>query len=435
MQKDAAMGMNSSNADAVNGNLSPEKPADRAMGLSELKNSIEEAKIVDADRLSELQDSRERNQILTKQFQELQNELNDDKYVRSSRIYSLANDQLQHWIAELDRYKSLAESLQAGRANVIKREKELKLKLESTDNARHILDSSDSGTDELELQLQKCIIERNDLELTLEEAKQDTGRKDIKVEFRVMASALSKEMGMMEAQLKRWKDVALEAVSLRDKAHSLRATLSGKMSRCGCVENLTLNEIWFETMFIIGGKSSLITLQVGITSDLKNLANKCAEQVLEIKSSKASIGKLQQENQELEFVLDMYGSEDYQKSLPEVRESESKARSQAEMLKNAYDEHGLELRIRAANEAEAACEQRLSAAEAEIEELKAQLDKTESHVSSQAVAATARYSASALNLATMFCFLLRHEIRFPPMRTQYPEVDLLSAGEPAQSAS
>ncbi|MCH88245.1 E3 ubiquitin-protein ligase BRE1-like protein, partial [Trifolium medium] len=64
--------------------------------------------------------------------------------------------------------------------------------------------------------------------------------------------------------------------------------------------------------------------------------------------------------------------------LPEVRESESKARSQAEMLKNAYDEHGLELRVRAANEAEAACEQRLSAAEAEIEELKAQLDKTES---------------------------------------------------------
>jgi E3 ubiquitin-protein ligase BRE1 len=45
MQKDAAMGMNSSNADAVNGNLSPEKPADRAMGLSELKNSIEEAKV------------------------------------------------------------------------------------------------------------------------------------------------------------------------------------------------------------------------------------------------------------------------------------------------------------------------------------------------------------------------------------------------------
>jgi len=46
MQKDAAMGMNSSNADAVTGNLSPEKHAERAMSLSELKNSIEEAKVL-----------------------------------------------------------------------------------------------------------------------------------------------------------------------------------------------------------------------------------------------------------------------------------------------------------------------------------------------------------------------------------------------------
>ncbi|KEH19987.1 hypothetical protein MtrunA17_Chr8g0365251 [Medicago truncatula] len=58
MQKDAAMGMNSTNADVVNGNLSPEKPAERAITLSDLKNSIEEAKIVNDDRLSELQDAR-----------------------------------------------------------------------------------------------------------------------------------------------------------------------------------------------------------------------------------------------------------------------------------------------------------------------------------------------------------------------------------------
>ncbi|XP_024639849.1 E3 ubiquitin-protein ligase BRE1-like 2 isoform X2 [Medicago truncatula] len=341
MQKDAAMGMNSSNADAVNGKVSPEKPAERAMGLSELKNSIEEVKIVNADRLSELQDSGEENQILTKQFEELQNELNDDKYVRTSRVYSLAKDQLQHWIAELDRFKSLTESLQASRTNIAKREKELNSKLESAVNARHIHDISDSRTDELKIQLQKCINERNDLEIKMEEAKQDIGRKDIKAEFGVMSSALSKEMGMMETQLKRWKDAAHEAVSLRAKAHSLREKLSGK------------------------------------TSELKSLANKCAEQDSEIKSSKAMIEKLQEENQELEFVLDMYGLEDYQKSLPEVRESESKAHSQAEMLKKALDEHGLELRVRAANEAEAACEQRLSAAEAEIEELRAQLDANE----------------------------------------------------------
>ncbi|KAJ1389004.1 Zinc finger, RING-type [Sesbania bispinosa] len=342
MQKDAAVGANSPNADAVNGNLSPEKPADRTMGLRELKDSIEEAKIVDADRLSELLDAQEDNQTLTKQLQDLQNELNDEKYVRSSRIYSLANDQLQHWMTELDRYKMLTESLQAGSAHVTKWEKELNLKLESADNARHILDNSDHRIDELELQLQKCIIEKNDLEIKMEEAIQDTGRKDIKSEFHVMASALSKEMGMMEAQLKRWKDAAHEAVSLREKAHSLRALLSGK------------------------------------TTELKSLTNKCAEQVSEIKSLKALIEKLQKENQELEFVLDMHGQENYDKRyLAEVRESESKARAQAEMLKNALEEHGLELRVKAANEAEAACEQRLSAAEAEIEDLRVKLDASE----------------------------------------------------------
>jgi len=54
--------------------------------------------------------------------------------------------------------------------------------------------------------------------------------------------------------------------------------------------------------------------------------------------------------------------------LPEVRESESKTRPQAEILKKSLDENGLELRVRASNEAESACEQRLSAAKAEIEE-------------------------------------------------------------------
>ncbi|XP_057441705.1 E3 ubiquitin-protein ligase BRE1-like 2 isoform X2 [Lotus japonicus] len=341
MQKDAAIGINSPNADAVNGNLSPEKPAGRTMSLHELKDSIEEAKIVDADRASELQDAQEDNQTLTKQLQDLQNELNDDKYVRSSRIYSLANDQLQHWMAELNRYKMLTESLQAGRAHITKREKELNLKLESADTARHMLDKSDNRIDELEHQLQKCIIEKNDLEIEMEEAIQDTGRKDIKSEFHVMASALSKEMGMMEAQLKRWKDAAHEAVSLREKAHSLRALLSGK------------------------------------TAEIKSHASKCVEQDLEIKSLKTLIEKLQKENKELEVVLDMYGEENYDKRLAEVRESESKACSQAEMLKNALDEHSLELRVKAAKEAEAACEQRLSAAEAELEDLRAKVDASE----------------------------------------------------------
>lgn len=61
----------------------------------------------------------------------------------------------------------------------------------------------------------------------------------------------------------------------------------------------------------------------------------------------------------------------------EIKESERRARAQAEMYQTALDEHSLELRVKAAKEAEAACQQRLSAAEAEISDLRAKLDASE----------------------------------------------------------
>lgn len=65
------------------------------------------------------------------------------------------------------------------------------------------------------------------------------------------------------------------------------------------------------------------------------------------------------------------------RDLSEIKESERRAHSQADMFKNALDEHSLELRVKAANEAEAACQQRLAATEAEITESRAKLDASE----------------------------------------------------------
>ena len=52
---------------AINGSLSPEKHADRTMDFRELKDSVEETKILAADRLSELHKAQEDNLILSKQ--------------------------------------------------------------------------------------------------------------------------------------------------------------------------------------------------------------------------------------------------------------------------------------------------------------------------------------------------------------------------------
>ncbi|KAK3030124.1 hypothetical protein RJ639_038873 [Escallonia herrerae] len=342
MQKDVVSGVQIPVLGAVNGSLSPEKPADKTLGLRHLKDSIEETKILAADRLSELQDAQEDKLILSKQLQDLQNEMKDDKHIYSSRPYTLLNDQLHQWTAEVERYKTLTDSLQADRSFVVRREKELCVKVESMDTVKDAIDNADSKIRELEHQLQASVLEKNVLEIKMEEALQDSGRKDIKAEFQVMASALSKEMDIMEAQLNRWKETAHEALALRKEAQSLKALLEIK------------------------------------TSEQKNLADKCAEQTAEIKPLKALIDKLQKEKLELQIFLDILGQQIYDnRDVAELKESEQRAHSQAETLKNALDEHGLELRVKAANEAEAACKQRLSAAEAEIADLRGKLDASE----------------------------------------------------------
>ncbi|RDX76086.1 hypothetical protein CR513_43960, partial [Mucuna pruriens] len=57
------------------------------------------------------------------------------------------------------------------------------------------------------------------------------------------------------------------------------------------------------------------------------------------------------------------------------------------------------------------------------------------HINSQVVEAIARYPTSALERATIFCFLLFQETTFFPIDMQKPIVDRLSMGDPAQSAS
>ncbi|CAI0420311.1 unnamed protein product [Linum tenue] len=345
MQKDTDAEIHGPIPSAANGSLSPEKSSDRSKGLRELRDSIEEIKLLAAARLSELQDAQEENQILSKDLEVLQNDLKDDKHIYSSRLYNLVNDQLQHWNAEVERYKVLLEALQADRSSIVRREKEVSIKLESADFARNSIASDNSGIEELEAQLQKCKIEKNDLEIKAEEAVQDSGRKDIKAEFRVMASALSKEMSMMEVQLNRWKQTADEALALQEKSRSLKALLIEK------------------------------------TNEQDSLAGKCAEQVIEIKTLKTQVESLQKEKLELQTILDMYGQEGSDnRDINEIKESTRRALSQVEALRSALDEHPLQLRVKAANEAEMACQQRLTAAEAEISELRAKLDASKRDV-------------------------------------------------------
>ncbi|KAI3822910.1 hypothetical protein L1987_10511 [Smallanthus sonchifolius] len=345
MQKDKLPGVQTPVPCNVNGSISPEITVDKTMGLRDLKDSIEEAKILASDRLSELEEANEDNLSLSKQLHDLQNELTDCKYIYTSRPYTLLNDQLPYWESEVERFRALVDSLQVDRSLVTRKEKELVIKTESINALRNPMDNVDSTIEKLEQQLQQCINENNELEIKMEEAVQDSERKDIKDEFQVMASALSKEIGMMTSQLNRWKETGCEALSLQEEAQSLKSLVDKK------------------------------------TSEHKDLVDTCSEQSAEIKSLQAHIERLQRDRLETQIFLDMIGQRIYDnRDMIEIKESEQRAHSQAEVLKNAFEEHGLELRIKAAKETEAACQQRLSNAESEIADLSAKLVDSEREV-------------------------------------------------------
>ncbi|KMZ73224.1 E3 ubiquitin-protein ligase BRE1-like 2 [Zostera marina] len=331
----------------VNGDYSPNKPVEKTRGLQELKISIEEAKILAASRLSELQETKEDNEVLSKQLEDIQNDLKDEKYVISSKPYLILKDHLQHFNVEHERYKELVESAQTERNNILRKEKELTAKEESFDAAIAAFSSSttDAQIKEMKLQLENITVDRNNLEMKFEEAVEDAARKDIKDEINVMASALSKEIEMMEAQLNRCKELACEAIFLRDESRSLTVLLNEK------------------------------------TIEHKRLSENCVEQAKEIQIFKQLTEKLEVDTNELSAYLDLYGKPGFElRPISEIKKSEHRALVQAEILRNAFDEHSLELRVRAANEAREGCQQRLFTFEAEVADLMDKLDISERNV-------------------------------------------------------
>lgn len=59
---------------------------------------------------------------------------------------------------------------------MLQKEEELRLKVESADALQKVLSENESRIEDLELQLKRCISEKNDNELKMEEAEQDMGK-------------------------------------------------------------------------------------------------------------------------------------------------------------------------------------------------------------------------------------------------------------------
>ncbi|CAO2166278.1 unnamed protein product [Urochloa humidicola] len=337
--------LDASDANAVNGGISTDKSSDKSMSWQDLKDAVDAAKTLAGNRLLELHQTQEDNLILSKELGDLEGQLKDENYVLVSKPYTILNDQLQHLNAEIERCKGLVEALQNDKDQLMQKDKEICAKAESFGIIKQTITTYETKIEELENQIQIFMSEKNDLETKVEETLQDSGKKDFKNEIHVMAAALSNELGMMENQLSRSKDAASEALALREQAESLTSLVAKKIE------------------------------------EQKEISDKYNSQLIEIKSLKALVEELEKEKQELQFIADMYTQEcSESRTIADIEESENRARSQAEYLRSSLEEHSLELRVKAASEAEAACQQRLSFAEAELEELRAKVDASERDV-------------------------------------------------------
>ncbi|XP_043720938.1 E3 ubiquitin-protein ligase BRE1-like 1 isoform X2 [Telopea speciosissima] len=316
-----------------------DKIRDKQRDLQDMESILKELLDLASSRLVELKNLyKERIEIL-KQLSHLQNSLKDVKQICSSNAYLVVRDRLEKSKAEVIRYQSLFEKLQVEKDNFTWREKEVNMKVDLADVFRRASTITDSRMGELEKEMQKRVDERNLLEARLKEVSGEPGRKEIIAEFKTLVSSLPKDMGIMQSQLNKYKEAASEV-------HLLRA----------------------EVQFL----SNILDRKV---NELESLSRRSADQNAEIEKLQAVVHDLKESDQELKLILEMYRRESTDsRDILEARDLEYKAWARVQSLKSSLDEHGLELRVKAANEAEAISQQRLAAAEAEIADLRQKLE-------------------------------------------------------------
>lgn len=312
----------------------------------ELEAALEDAKKLAARRLIELEEAHQNHLELRQQLRQLQVALGDEQHALTSRPYLALSDQFQLLRSDAERYRALLDQLQRERDAALTREKEMVFRAEAGDTARRASAIAEARVHDVEAKLQQCVAERDAFECRLEEAHQAAGHKETVGELKAHVQTLHKEMSMMQHQLKKARQVAEEVHGLRAEVQSLTSKLERKSRDC------------------------------------EQLSVRCTAQVAGMKSLTDELKVSQEREQELQLFCEMFERETSDtRAEREVKQAERKALAEVERLKGQLEQHSLTQRAREAAAAEAACEQRVAAAEVEVSNARETLDATERTVS------------------------------------------------------
>ncbi|CAL9165191.1 unnamed protein product [Musa hybrid cultivar] len=326
-----------------------DKEKDVQKDMQDMESSLKELTDLVSSRLEEIRRLHVERIEIPKKVADLRNSFMDIKNISSSKSFQLLNEYVEKSKKETDECRALLEKLQVvEKDSFIWREKEVKLKVELADISRRVAAFSESRIVELEQILQKLADERVLLEIKLEEAAREPSRKQIIKEFKALVSSLPKDLRIMQSEIDKNKEAAIELHSLRAEVQSLSSVLHRKAR-----------------------------------DEIKSLSGKSIRQLSEIKKLQSLVHDLRENNQELKLFLEMYSRESTDsRDVIESKDNEYKAWALVHSLKSSLDEHNLESNVKAAIEAEAISQKRLTSAEAEIDELRLKLEKCDREISS-----------------------------------------------------
>lgn len=347
-----------------NKHVASDRARDKQKDLQDMESTLKELLDQASSRLLEVRRLYEERIKLLKQLSNLQNTLRNVKCISSSQAYVLVRDQLSKAKADAVQYQALYEKLQVEKDNISWREKEINIKNDIVDVFQQSSAVAESRITELRGEIHKQIIEKNLIETKLEEASMEPGRKEIIAEFKALVSSFPEDMGSMQTQLSKYKEAASDVHSLRADVQSLSSVLDRK------------------------------------AKELETLSDQSADQYSEIQTLQAVVRDLKESNFELNLILEMYRRESTDsRDVLEARNSERKAWAHVQSLNSSLDEHNLELRVKTAIEAEATSQQRLAAAEAEIAELRQNLEASKREKSRQSDALKSKHGENEAYLS------------------------------------
>ncbi|CAN7138347.1 unnamed protein product [Brassica rapa subsp. narinosa] len=316
-----------------------DKARDKQRDLQDMESILKDLTVLASSRLQELKDLHEERTRILEKMSVLQNKSNSVTSISSSKACLSLKDQLRKSKEAVFKYMALLEKLQVEKDSIFWREREISIKNELVDVARRSSSVADSRMASLDVEIQKQVDYKSRIKTRLENISKERGRKEIFADMKALVASFPGEMSSMRSQLENYKETAGGIHSLRADVQSLSGVLCRKTKEC---EALQLRS---------------------------------ADYASQLHDLNATVGDLKNSHEELKLFLDMYKRESTDpRDIAEAKEQEYRAWARVQSLKSSLDEQNLELRVKAANEAEAVSQQMLAAAEAEIADLRQKID-------------------------------------------------------------